>query len=258
MLAYDKADLKAMVDAVGDAPHWRRERVSFQAAYGNERVIAYLYLPNNAAPPYQIVLFSPQNTAGLRTPEEVWPVLADYIVKSGRALILPVLKGTLERTLTVPPAGPKQRRDLFVQWFKDLGRSLDYLETRADIDNSKLGYYGYSTGGAVAPVVLATDLRYKAAVLVSAGMINGASPEVDPWNYAPRVKTPVLMLNGRDDFAYPLETSQIPLFEALGTPEKDKRRVPYDGGHVDFVSRMDVVKETLDWFDRYLGPVKLR
>ncbi len=56
MLAYDKADLKAMVDAVGDAPHWRRERVSFQAAYGNERVIAYLYLPNNAAPPYQIVV----------------------------------------------------------------------------------------------------------------------------------------------------------------------------------------------------------
>jgi dienelactone hydrolase len=258
ILAYDKTDLKATVDSVEEQPHWRRERVSFQAAYPNERVIAYLYLPKNAAPPYQIVLFSPQNTTGLRTPEEVWPVLADYIVKSGRALILPVLKGTLDRTLTEPVTGPKQARDLSVQRIKDLGRSLDYLETRADIDNSKLGYYGYSAGGAGAPIVLATDLRPKAAVLVSAGMISGASPELDPWNYAPRVKIPVLMLNGRDDFWYPLETSQTPLFQALGTPERDKRRVLFDGGHVDFVNRMQVVKEALDWFDHYLGPVTLK
>jgi eukaryotic-like serine/threonine-protein kinase len=194
ILAYDKTDLKAAVDSTTDAPHWRRERVSFQAAYGNERVIAYLYLPKNAAPPYQIVVFFPQNTIGLRTPEEIWPVLADYIVKSGRALILPVYKGTLERTLTAPVTGPKQTRDLLVQGIQDLGRSLDYLETRADIDSAKLGYYGFSFGGAMAPVTLAAQPRFKAAVLVSAGVINTAPPEVSAWNYAPRIRTPVLML----------------------------------------------------------------
>jgi len=257
MLAYDRTDLKAAVDSVDDAPHWRRERVSFQAAYGNERVIAYLYLPKNAAPPYQLVVFTPPASAStMRTPEDVWTLLADYIIKSGRALILPVYKGTLERALTAPPAGPNQVRDLVVDHIKDLRRSLDYLETRADIDSNKLGYYGFSAGGAVAPLALATELRFKGAVLVSAGMTNGVSPEVDPWNYAPHVKTPVLMLNGRDDFFFSLATSQTPLFEALGTPEKDKRRVLYDGGHVDFVSRMEVVKEALDWLDRYLGPVK--
>jgi dipeptidyl aminopeptidase/acylaminoacyl peptidase len=141
---------------------------------------------------------------------------------------------------------------------QDLGRSLDYLETRPDIDSTRLGYYGFSSGGAVAAVALVAEARFKAAVLVSAGMVRGVSPEVDPWNYAPRVKTPVLMLNGRDDFYFPLETSQIPLFEALGTPQTDKRRVLYDGGHVDFVNRMDVVKEALGWFDRYLGPVALK
>jgi formylglycine-generating enzyme required for sulfatase activity/dienelactone hydrolase len=257
MLAYDMTDLKAAVDSVDDAPHWRRERVSFQAAYGNERVIAYLYLPKNAAPPYQsIVFFPPGGASTLRTPEENWTVLADYIVKSGRALILPVYKGTLERALTAPIAGPNQRRDLDVERIKDLRRSLDYLETRADIDSAKLGYYGFSAGGAIAPCALAGELRFQTAVLISAGMTSGEPPEVDPWNYAPHVKTPVLMLNGRDDFFFPLETSQTPLFEALGTPEKDKRRVLYDGGHVDFISRMAVVQEALDWLDRYLGPVK--
>jgi hypothetical protein len=66
------------------------------------------------------------------------------------------------------------------------------------------------------------------------------------------------MLNGRDDFFFPLESSQTPLFQALGTPAKDKRRVLYDGGHTDFVNRMDVVKQALDWFDHYLGPVTLK
>jgi hypothetical protein len=44
------------------------------------------------------------------------------------------------------------------------------------------------------------------------------APEVDPINFAPRVKTPLLMLNGRDDFTFPIETSQEPLFRLLGTP----------------------------------------
>ena len=30
-------------------------------------------------------------------------------------------------------------------------------------------------------------------------------PEVDPMNYTPRVTTPIIMLNGRDDFTFPVE-----------------------------------------------------
>jgi hypothetical protein len=37
-------------------------------------------------------------------------------------------------------------RDIVVQWSKDLGRTIDYLETRPDIDTGKLGYYGISAG----------------------------------------------------------------------------------------------------------------
>ena len=77
--------------------------------------------------------------------------------------------------------------------------------------------------------------------------------EVDPWNFASHVRIPVLMLNGRDDFTNPLEVSYLPLFRLLGTP--DKKHVLHDGGHVNIATRPELIKEALDWLDRYLGSV---
>jgi dienelactone hydrolase len=258
LLSYDKTDLKATLDSVTDAPHWRRENLSFQAAYGNERVILHLYLPKEATPPYQAVFyFAGANMLSARTLEEVSTRLMEYIVKSGRAVVLPAYAGTLERGPTPFPFPPGRARDLKIQWFKDVARTIDYLETRHDIDTSKLGYYGVSLGSREGLIVLGAEPRFKAALLVSTGSYPAELSEVDTWNYAPRVKVPVLMLNGRDDSLHPVESGQNPLFKALGTPEKDKRHVIYPGGHVDFIDRLEVVKEALDWLDRYLGPVKL-
>ena len=97
--------------------------------------------------------------------------------------------------------------------------------------------------------------RFKAAVLFSGGFYFPKTlPQVDQINFAPRVKLPVLMLNGRSDFVYPVETSQEPLYRLLGTPAEDKRHVVFESGHA--VPRNELIKETLDWLDRYLGPVK--
>jgi pimeloyl-ACP methyl ester carboxylesterase len=81
-----------------------------------------------------------------------------------------------------------------------------------------------------------------------------AFPEVDEVNYTPRVSIPVLMLNGRHDDIFPLETHARPMFDRLGTPQESKRHVVSDGGH--FVPRTQLVRESLDWFDRYLGPIR--
>ena len=81
---------------------------------------------------------------------------------------------------------------------------------------------------------------------------------MDALNFAPHVKIPVLMLNGRNDFLYPL-ANQMQLFRLLGAPEKDKRQILFDGGHdLQFAFRDQVIKEVLDWLDRYLGPVASR
>jgi pimeloyl-ACP methyl ester carboxylesterase len=99
----------------------------------------------------------------------------------------------------------------------------------------------------------AVEPRLRTLILVATGLDDGMPPEADALNFAPRVRVPVLMINGRYDFLAPLETSQKPLFRLLGSPEKDKKHVVLDSGHVP--PWPDVVRQTLDWLDRYLGPV---
>ncbi|MCZ6779707.1 MAG: bifunctional serine/threonine-protein kinase/formylglycine-generating enzyme family protein, partial [Acidobacteria bacterium] len=56
LYAYDPSDLDARIDVVDDShPHWRREILSFRAAYGDhdERVIAHLFLPGTARPRFK-------------------------------------------------------------------------------------------------------------------------------------------------------------------------------------------------------------
>lgn len=77
-------------------------------------------------------------------------------------------------------------------------------------------------------------------------------PEVQPWNYAPRVTTPTLMINGRSDYGIPVETAQRPLFDRLGVPDEHKRHVILEGGHLPYDMNA-VIRETLDWLDRYRG-----
>ena len=79
-------------------------------------------------------------------------------------------------------------------------------------------------------------------------------PEADSMNSAARVKVPVLMINRRYDFEIPLETCQEPLFRFLGVSPQDKRHVFFGTGHGP--PELPVMKEALNWLDRYLGPVK--
>jgi hypothetical protein len=62
------------------------------------------------------------------------------------------------------------------------------------------------------------------------------------------------MVNGRYDNYFPVESSQLPLFRLLGTPDGDKRHVIYESGHA--VLGKDLIRPSLDWLDKYLGPVK--
>ena len=65
------------------------------------------------------------------------------------------------------------------------------------------------------------------------------------------------MIGGRYDFLAPMETSQLPLLRLLGAPEEDKRLAMFETGHV-VLPGPEMIKEVLDWFDHYLGPVPLK
>jgi pimeloyl-ACP methyl ester carboxylesterase len=142
-----------------------------------------------------------------------------------------------------------------VEDYKDLARSVDYIETRADLDHQKLAYYGVSQGAREAAVMLGLEKRFRTAVLVGGGFSPKKQfPEIREISFAPRVKIPILMINGRYDFIFPAESSQRPMLRWWGTPENDKRYVLIDSGHVP--PRNDIIRETLNWLDQYLGAVR--
>ena len=258
--AYDPLPLEAVIErSDSTSPDWIRETVTFDAAYGDERVIAQLFLPRNVRPPYQSVVFFPGSGAiFLTSSEEMSTGSIDFVIKSGRAVIWPVYKGTFERGDALDSDYPDETvfyKDHVIMWAKDLSRSVDYLESREDIDAGQLSYYGVSWGGAQGGLMVAVEPRFKAAVLFVAGLTFQRSlPEVDPFHYLSRITTPVLMLNGEHDFFFPRETSQEPMFALLGTSPEHRRYVVYPGSH--FLPRPQLIRETLDWLDRYLGPVR--
>jgi len=258
---YDKTPLDAAVEATEDpSPYWFRQKVSFNAAYAKERVITYLFLPKKTRPPYQAVIYFPGAFArGVPSIDDYPEGRVGLFLKTGRAVAFPVYKGTFQRR-PVDTSTPTLTRDYHIMLYKDLARTIDYLETRPDFDAKKLAYYGVSWGAQLGPAHGALEKRLKCLLLVAGGVwtegfYRNPPPEIDSLVFAPRMTTPVLMLNGRFDSLFPLETNVKIFFDLLGTPAKDKRLVTFEGGHLLPIDH-PLAKEILDWMDRYLGPVQ--
>jgi hypothetical protein len=113
----------------------------------------YLFLPRKSSPPYQTLIFFPGSYA--IESKEIGPGAVvnsylDFILKSGRAAAFPVYFRTYERNdgkSDYYPVETHQYTEVLIKWVKDFSRTIDYLETRGDIDTSKLGFYGHSLGG---------------------------------------------------------------------------------------------------------------
>ena len=252
MYAYDRRPLNETVEAVEDEGPWRKETLLFDAGYANERMRAYLYLPKNAAAPFQTVIYFPPGGPRLQSSRKLGLRYVDFMIRSGRAVMFPIYQGMYERGASTQ-SGPTAARDLRIMWSKEIGRSIDYLETRRDIDHARIAYYGFSTGAVLGPIMTALEPRFKASILLGGG-VGGTPqpPDIEPINFAPRVHVPTLMVAGRQDFARPVETAQRPVFNLLGLPPDQKRLALIDGGHIPRLQ--DIIREILNWLDRYLGP----
>jgi serine/threonine protein kinase/formylglycine-generating enzyme required for sulfatase activity/predicted esterase len=259
LYSYDKKPLNASVEKLpsGD-PDWTLEKITYTAAYGNEQAVAYLFLPTRAKLPLQTVLFFPGSNALLLRKFSAYPTAAlDGILRSGRAVLYPVYKSTYERGDGMESdvaSTTSEWRDHMIMWVKDASRAIDYVQSRPDLDHEKIGYYGYSWGAVMGAFVPAVDPRIKAAVLALGGLdFHRSLPEVDTINFAPRVKQPTLMLNGHYDFFFPVDSTQEPFYRLLGSAKDQKKHLIYETGHN--IPRNELIKETLNWLDQYVGPV---
>ena len=135
----------------------------------------------------------------------------------------------------------------------DLRRGLDYLETRKDLDMTRVAVLAPSAGSVLGLIVAALETRYHALVFIGAGIpatYRGISATANPINFASYIRAPKLILQGRYDEDTPLRTATEPFFKLLSEP---KLLTLYDGGHVP--SLEVVMSTTMPWLEEQLGRV---
>jgi serine/threonine protein kinase/predicted esterase len=258
---YDKSPLNVRVESTDESPeYWKVETISFSSTIEDERFLAHLFIPKNVRPPYQTVVYFPGSGAQEHlTSDNIQIHIVDFIVMSGRAVVYPVYKGTYERSegFEFPSSGTQRYVDYCIQLVNEVRRTLDYLETRNDIDLDKIAFWGYSWGAALGPIVLATEDRFRLGLFLSGGIsIKKKQPVINITVFAPRVEVPILMVNGKHDYIFQLETSQQLMFDLLGTKAEDKEHFQLETGHSVFAThRQQAIEKVLDWLDRYLGRV---
>src|SRR5262249_21433879 len=119
----------------------------------------------------------------------------------------------------------------------DLQRTVDYLESRDDVDVSQLNYVGFSMGTICNVPFVALDPRIKAAAFaVGNARLNEfqppptdpriheelklASAMINPVHFAPLISPrPVLLMNNNRDELVPVSAAQA-LFDALNEPKQ--------------------------------------
>jgi predicted esterase len=200
-----------------------------------------MFLPRHARPPYKTLVYFP-GAGGTTLPRltrrvesrVAWDFIDGILgfVERGWAVCWPIYWGTHERRSDGSWLQPSVvARDRYVQIAKDLSRSVDYLQSREDLDRHRLAYCGFSWGAMLGPLMTVVEPRFRAAVLIAGGYRHAPHmPEIEPFQYAPYVQIPALMVNGRHDSVFYHEWYQLPLYRDLGT--EDKMLVVLDAGHI--------------------------
>ena len=153
-------------------------------------------------------------------------------------------------------------RDIIAQTVFDLRRSVDFLETRNEIDASRISFYGISLGGIIGTIFSGVDPRVKAPVIALAGgnlnlmfgldAFNEETREffsiIDPINYVEEIAPrPLLMINAENDEVIAPVTSKL-LFKKARDPKNiiwypsRHRDLPVDKAYADGIS----------WFQKHL------
>jgi serine/threonine protein kinase/predicted esterase len=261
---YDKAELEQRIEWTDSSSvDWIKQKITFNAAYNNERIIAYLYLPRNVNPPYQVIIFFPGGRPGTGARGFIPDAQNFYddwtfFVKSRRAMLFPIYKETLERYegIEFRSTNSVTYTEHMTMWVKDFKKSIDYLEMRDDIDLNKIAFWGASLGARMGTIISAVEPRLKVAIFTLGGFDHHLyRPEVDPLNYVPHIKIPVLMQNGKYDPIRPFELSIEPYIKFLTMAGTEVKLCAYETEH--YIPQNELIKESLLWLDKFFGPVPL-
>lgn len=269
LFSYDRdLPLDAQTTGVTEANGLRIERVQFSSSH-DQRVPAVLYRPASEQIRLPVLLIG--HGAGSSKDDPVMRGLFEHWAGAGFACVALDAPFHGERAARIidPTAllmRPFSGLHFGVQTAVDTMRAVDWIETRPDLDATRLGYAGFSLGTILGVQFVAMEPRVKAAAFALggagllhyfAGMVPAESRRdhdlvadaLDPMFYAPLIAPrPVLMVNGLKDQVIPAALGHV-LFNSLKEP---RRIIWYDGGHGD-IPREHIHDMRL-FFDQHLRP----
>lgn len=140
---------------------------------GRYRARAVLALPKKGRPPYSLVVAqhglesSPERVFGLDDPGNYYHAYGRRLAEAGFAVLAP---------MNITGAGPRSRLARLclmlggTLWGLEIartGRLLDYIESRDDIDTSRLAMWGISLGGAYTMFTLPVEPRLRVGIITA-------------------------------------------------------------------------------------------
>lgn len=262
---YDRAiPLKDTLSLIKDTTDYRLYHVQYSSV-ADKKVTGLLSIPKKGSAPLPVIIL----VHGLGDHKAV-----DYIeygnsffLNNGYAVMRIDLSDHGERKddwYKFDLTGPYKHwtRDIVVQSVFDLRRTIDFLESRQELDPARIGYYGISLGGIIGTVFSGADDRIKVPIVALAGgqlnllykenAMTSRSKEfvsiIEPLNFVGQIAPrPFLMLNAENDEVVPPLMSNL-LFKGAGKP---KEIIWYKAKHKN--APIDqIYGEGLQWFNKYL------
>jgi dienelactone hydrolase len=146
-----------------------------------------------------------------------------------------------------PRKGYFTQQEIYVQTTRDYRRVLDYLESRTEVDPSRIGMIGYSMGGAQTFLLTGVDQRVKVSVACCVPADRVKLSPIAPQNFTTGIgNRPFLMIMGSTDSMCPLD--QANGLHAL-IDAKVKELVFIDAGHK---LPVDYVPHAIEWIRKHL------
>jgi eukaryotic-like serine/threonine-protein kinase len=258
---YEKKPLNPDIIFTEKNKSWVKEKVALDSPFG-DKIMGYLFLPKNSEKPFQCILWNPHSGVYRYGYSADWAAekLFTENIKYGRALFVIIPKGTSERKWEFGDERTDKSSNLFqdrvIRWVIEQRIVLDYLDSRSDIDSSRIAYITTANDydGFIVPGV---DNRFKCNIIIANGIYGEdqkmLSEEINPVNFLQRYKAPTYVMNGKYDEAVYFSTSVMPAYNLLPKPKKletlNTTHVPPLAMRVPLINK---------WLDESLGKVNLK